>query len=288
MNLKLIIDEIFVDNQEETIALLEKYEANSLLESTINIIKEKITLGDKNFEKQIAYLGSSCLTFFNEKIALIKSKEEKEDLKYVLSDISRYLIKKALKENTGSSKQAILNLKASLQDTCKLNGYDFRELKRFLHLDSLIEISELIDREKIKDKVVYYYDWKGEREDFDTLIEDISSENHVLDVKQLKKLFEPHDGNIQLNIPTKESLEFLIVLLDVLYDDTKVKRIISPRGGRVQKFTPFKTYVVGIGKEILEKKSPNKIKFTISKNRKKCNKLYEKARKWAKSIRLAG
>lgn len=283
MDLKLIINEIYVNQQEETLALLTKYSANQILESTIEIIKENIVSGDGNFEIKIGHIASNCLFGANSKLQLVNNNSEKKKLEYILSSISKHLLRKMFEENTGSNQKTLKNLHDSLKGTCQMHGYNFEELRNFLQFD-LSELPIIKSPVKLGKNIIYYYEWQGIPHELDRLVGKLRIKEYIPNVKHFKKLFKAHDGNIRVKI-NDGSLDFIIVLFDIL--SRKNKKLIIPRGERAKKFTPLKYYLVDHEEKLLIKKEPKHIKYTINKNVEKSNKLYKKAQKLVNPLRLA-
>ena len=281
MNLEEMIKNLFAGQHQEVNALLRKYEINQTIENVIDILNQDNA--HPSHQTNFGSLVSAYLTNINTKLRSMESLEDKQQLEQIVSAISRKLIFTTLKKSSLDLKTATTELVSSLSTACAINDYDFDELNRFLHLDTIKELAEVANEKMLDtqgEEKIAFYDWLGEPYELDELARNLKSNKAIQSIKAFKKLFEPHDGKVTVQADPNH-LDFIVIL----FDNLKHQKLIKARGQKGH-FTPLTKYLVDLENENLIKKPPKHIKYTINKNPAKSQVLHDKAQKWIQSMTI--
>ena len=257
--MKSIIKELFVNKEQYVLNLLVKHSLNQPIQNLVKIINARI---QRQHLKSIGLKGipSSFLTIINYKyISKVQGKNEKEELEYLIAEITIYFLNKYIQSVKAPQSEIIHELKIELKSACELNNFDYKELNRAFPIETLVKfaknsINKSEESNLLTKPPIYYYEWNGRYNyDLDDLVKNLETENHILDVRGFKKIFNKHSGDITILI-NRESLDFIIVLFDIL--GNKNKQLLIPQGRNCGKFHPLKIYAVDFEKKVLINNPP--------------------------------
>jgi len=286
---KNIIRELYVDKEQYVIYLLEKYGLDQPLQNLVNIINVRIHKKDlKNLG--IKGIPSSFLTTINSRyLDKIKDTKEKEELEYLITEISIHLLNKYIQSIKAPQSEIIKDLHVELRTACELNDFDYKALNKIFPIETLVKFAKVSSNSSGKSNLltkptIFYYYWNGRYDyDLDDLVKNLKAEKHISDIRGFKKIFKEHSGNLAISI-SRSSLDFIIILFDILSD--KSKQLIIPKGKNCGKFHPLKVYAVDFENKVLIKNEAKHIKYRIMKNKPYYLKLKGKAEKWTKNYEI--
>ncbi len=265
-----LIDKIFVNKNEEIFLLLKKMELDIFISNFLSRLNE---LQSSDFEKGkniIGTLASTYLTRLNSVLEKVDNIEEKEELEYILSEISNEFIHQLLQKDGISQEILLTEIRDSLITTCQVNNWNTELLLKKIRID-LLHILSVKASSSIENSIgrISYYLWLGNIERLDELAYNLKDRKTIKSTGEFKKLFSVHTGNFTVKIDSAQ-INFIIVLFDQL----KVKKLIKPCGTRGH-FFPLKTYCVDFDKNVLIKNDPKRVKELIRRNSIKYQKLVE-------------
>lgn len=263
-SIESILNDIFYDGTEKTIEQLKKYGLYEITQKKITYFNNSINL---NKADNLNAIYASFVQSINTKLNNISDLNEREHLKYILSDIGNHLIDKLIKNKIITSND-LKALEVSLEEIYKILGYDINDLLKRTQFNRIVS---LLDSHNTESNI--YYEWiSDDLNHFDEICRNLRSEKSISSIKDFKKLFSPKPVNVGFN---EDSIEFVVVLFDTLYE----KKLIKPRNKKGH-LAPLKVYAVDFENNILFKKEMKQVKYTIKKNNSKYNKLRSKAEKW--------
>lgn len=265
--LKDLIDRIFVNKNEEILLLLKKMKLDNFISNFLTKLNE---LKSSDFEKGkniIGTLASTYLTRLNSVLEKIDSIEDKEELEYILSEISNEFIHQLLQKQDISQENLLTEIRNSLITTCQVNDWNTELLLKKTRIDLLHILSVKADSTIDNSLRVAYYLWLGDTERLTELAYNLKDRKTIKSTGEFKKLFSSHTGNFTVKVDSAQ-INFMIVLFDQL----KVKRLIKPRGTKGH-FFPLKAYCVDFDKKVLIKNDPKRVKELIRRNNLKYQKL---------------
>jgi len=268
--IEFILDEIFFNKTEEAIKKMEEYDLFGIIDNNISHLNSKL---ESNTFIDFNTIAVSFLLSMNSKINIIKDTEDKEYLKYIISNIGNYLIDKFLTEGIIDFK-GLKELESSFSTLCELQGYNYSDLDNRVQLKRIISALESQNSNVVTTKDIYY-EWNGKDYLLDDITKNLKSENSIASTKEFRKLFStspPDKVRFQNGIQ-----DFLVVLFDTLYE----KKILKPKGVRGH-FALIYKCAVDLDNNILFKKEPKHINYSIKKNKEKYRKLRAKAENWIK------
>ena len=234
-----LIKNLFVDKWEYSLNLICKYGLREILHNLISVIELKIS--KESYNNGINGISSSFLTNLNTNyLSKITIKEEKEDIEYIIREISMHYLFKYI-ESVDDPKSIITkNLQEELKSTCELNGYDYYALNKIFPVDDFVKFANVnSNTDLLNNPPVFYYDWKGLPHDFDDLKRNLKSSNCISSTAEFKKIFSKHNGDISISF-NRDNIDFLIILFELLYE----RRLILPKGKNCGKFHPLNMYGV--------------------------------------------
>lgn len=274
--LNALIDKIFVNKKEQVFVLLSKYELDKFISTfhskIMNLQKEDLT----SEKKTLSSLASSFLTRINSILENLTSIEEKEELEYILSEISNEFIFQIIQKEGISNGQVLTEIKDSIVTTCEANNWNVEALMKLTKIDILHALSVKsappltnITTNNTKNKpLVYYYDWL--KSDLNELSYNLKDQKTIKSISEFKKLFTNHDGDIKVRM-NGDQLEFIIIL----FDELKRNKFIKACGSKGH-FFPLTNYCVDFDKKELIKKPPKRIKELVSRNKVKHKQLMDR------------
>lgn len=231
-------------NADELIDLVRKVD----LEKSLNIILGKIeaAIQEKNIERIVTIAGP-MLSGINSKLGPVANPEEKQKIEYLLADIfEEYLV---LISNQSQGQMLLSQVDENLKETCEIAGYDYTALSNLFNIKKHVI---LLPQLKINNR--HYYEWSGVDYELDGIIRDIADKKWIYSVKEMKRLFAPVDGSLQIRCDVNKKSE-LLLLIHLL----KEKGLILPKGkGNSGHFKPFCTYAVDNDGNFLFKNAVNK------------------------------
>lgn len=132
--------------RDKIVSILSKNKLYDFLSEIISLLNDHI---DNKHEElklfgilQISPIASTLLIRINEYLRLLSKKKrtkEKQELEYILGNITKRIIKLIIDEVPNNSKALQLkSIEISLRDTCKLYNYDFEKLSEFIQIDDLV------------------------------------------------------------------------------------------------------------------------------------------------------
>jgi hypothetical protein len=215
-------------------------------------IERALESGDTN---KIVTVSGIMLSGINSKLGNHKDPNEKQKLEYLLADIfERYLILISKKPN-GS--HILAQVDDNLKETCEIAGYDYNALSSLFNIRKHVV---LLPQRKPSSN--YHYEWHGLQYELDEIIKDIAKKNWISSVKEMKRIFAPVSGNLQVRCNPEKKAEIL-VLINVL----KERKMITPKGrGNSGHFTPICTYAVDNDGNFIYQKAVNKLHHRLKKN----------------------
>ncbi len=267
-SIESILNDIFYDGTEKTIEQLKKYGLYEITQKKITFFNDSV---NQNKVTNLNAVYALFVQSINTKLNNISDLDEREHLKYILSNIGNHLIDKLI-ESRLITPNDLKSLEVSLEEIYKILGYDINDL---LKRTQFSRIASLLDSQKENNnrESNIYYDWIGEDLNrFDEICRNLKSEKSISSIKDFKKLFTSEPVNVSFK---KENFEFVVVLFDTLYE----QKLIMPRKKKGH-LAPLKNYAVDFDDNVLFKKEMKQIKYTIKKNTVKYNKLKGKAEKW--------
>lgn len=263
--LNKLLDKIFVNNKKESLSLLKVYSLDTFLLTFLEKVNNTKYADFQTNKNLVTALSSSFLTRINSILESITDNDEKMKLEYILSEISSELMYQVIGRSDKSADIVLSDIKDALTTTCEANNWDKDVLFRMLRIDMLHSIAakanpslQLTSNNQVPK--VYYYDWLLEQTELDELAYDLKDKKVIRSVSEFKKLFAPHNGDLNVRINRIE-LDFVIVLFDQL----KENKFIKTKGTRGH-FVPLKEYCVDFEKNVLIKNEPKRIKEAIVKN----------------------
>lgn len=237
--------------------------------TTLNELKSSDFEKGKNI---IGTLASTYLTRLNSVLEKVDDIEEKEELEYILSEISNEFIHQILQKEGISHENLLTEIKEALITTCQVNNWNTELLLKKIRIDLLhvlsVKTESSIDNNL---KRIVYYLWLGNNDTLDELAYNLKDRKLIKSTGEFKKLFSAHTGNFNVKVDSAQ-IDFMIVLFDQL----KVKKLIKPCGTQGH-FFPLKAYCVDFDKNVLIKNDPKRIKELILRNSTKYQKLLEEA-----------
>lgn len=270
-SIESILNDIFYDGTEKTIEQLKKYGLYEITQKKI------IFFNDSMNQNKVANLNTVYASFvqsINTKLNSISDLDEREHLKYILSNIGNHLIDKLIENNIITSSD-LKGLEESLKDIYELLDYDFEDLAKRTQFTRIASLLDSKETQNNKNESERYYEWIGsDHNHFDWVCRNLKSEKSISSIKDFKKLFTPKPVKVGF---CKDNFEFVVVLFDTLYE----QNIIKPKK-RKGHLAPLKDYAVDFENNVLFKKEMKQIKYTIKKNQTKYSKLRGKAEKWIK------
>lgn len=249
--LELIIHETY-GNSDELIELVRKVDLEKALNIMLNKIEEALETGDIN---KIVSISGLLLSGINSKLGGHSNPEEKQKLEYLIADIfEKYLL---IISNLPDGPNILTQVDENLKEACELANYDYKALSSIFNIQRHVI---LLPQTKVRTR--YHYEWLGLAYELDELIRDIADKKWIYSVKEMKRLFAPVSGNLQIRCnPDKK--EELLILFHVL----KEKRMITPKGkGNSGHFTPLCTYAVDNGGNFIYQKAVNKLHHRLKNN----------------------
>jgi len=267
-SIESILNEIFFNGTDETISMLKAYELYEITQKKITFFNDCI---DKPIVDNLSVVYISFIQSINTKLNAIKNTEDKEHLKYILSNIGNHLIDELLKNkkiNIGDLKK----LEESLKEVYNILGYDFEDFQNRTQFTRILSLLESQSDIKTEESPKIYYEWNGGINHFDEVSRNLKSENSIQSIKDFKKLFSPSPVKVNFN---KENSDFITILFDALYEN----KIIKPKVKRGH-LAPLKSHAVDFENNVLFNKSMKQTKYTIKKNTAKYDVLRSKAEKW--------
>jgi hypothetical protein len=273
-----LIEEVFVDKQEDVLNELQKHKLDKDISQVliaIDKVDNQKLFANKSF---VSSLSSSYLTNVNSKIAKVEDIERKENLEYIVKELSNQILIRLISKTNSSPKQVLDQISEGLTASCVLNNWDYNKLYKIMNFDLLHSVAAKTDKNIFSEddtKGIYYYVWNGNEEILKEIIYDLKDKKIIKSTTEFKKLFSEHNG--KLNIRVKAScLDYIIILFDELYS----KRLITPKGYKAKHFTPIKTYLVDFDKKLLIKSEAKQIKYGIVKNKQKYASIKESVTKF--------
>lgn len=265
-SVKEILDEVFFDGVDESIALLKEYELYDAVEEHLGFLKEK---KEEEIKKNFETITLLFIQTVNSKLHKIKDDEPRLELKYILTEIGNYIV-----DSIPFKNKELKSLREALISLSELKGYDYKDIESRLQISRLIRNSERSPVNTSNFDKEPYYEWLKEDYKIDEISNNLRSEGVIKSVKSFKKIFTPEPIEFQAN---SEKKDFLFVLFDTLYDE----KIIRPKVKK-GKFLALQRFGVDLHNEILYKKESKYIKQEIKKNKERHEKLREKVEKWIK------
>lgn len=260
-----LIDKIFVNKKDDILQLLSKYHLNNIISSLFHKINN-LQAPDLKNNSIIGALTSSFLTRLNAILEKIESIEDKEQLEYILSEISNEFTYQLLQKEGISQEQVLTEIKESLITTCEINNWDIELLLKRIKIDLrhtlLIRSDNGVLLEKIdnSNSKIYYYEWLRKSKHFTELIHDMKDKKLIKSINEIKQLFSKHSGKIQVKMDSSQ-IDFIVLL----FDQMKNRKLIKPCGTKGQ-FFPLKKYCIDFNGKELFKKDPKRIKELIKRD----------------------
>lgn len=275
------IEEKYQDS-DRLIKLVREIELEIILSNSIEQIEQDIS--NNHFDSLVTKSGF-ILTNINTRLGKLNDAKKKKDLEYLISDLFvEYLEQVALLEN---GDQTLLKIQENLKIACGIGEFNYQELSSLLRIEkaATIQHKKILQQDEVtlqhhkitlqrEQKKFYYYDWnRDDTYSIDEFANSLYKKNIIFSVKEFKRMFKPVTDKFSVRC-NPEKKDLLLVIFDVL----KVLGIITPReiSGH---FAPLNFYAVDNNNDILFKKSPNQIHKNLKRNKRKYQKIKEKAEK---------
>ncbi|WP_299676363.1 hypothetical protein [uncultured Dokdonia sp.] len=269
LTIEEILSDVYGDDTGGAIELLDEYNLREVVNEKLLYLKRKTNFLDID---HISTFSFSLLKAINNIVLKVENGKDKRLLKYTLADIGNYLIKKLI-EQEKMTFEDFEELGKSLREFCELEGYNYQDLERLLQIDRSIKIkTNHKNLSVIKNQINVYYEWNGNKDLLEYIIDNLKSEKIIVLKSEFEKLFSVTPKQVRIK---RDSKDFIIVLFDVL----KNKKLITPRGNKGH-FVPLKSFAIDFDKKVLFKKEMKLYKQAIKKKIAKYNEYRIRAEKW--------
>ncbi|MPM13609.1 hypothetical protein SDC9_59967 [bioreactor metagenome] len=218
ITLKQILEAEFADaNLEEISSLLQQHNLYVLIEESLGLINTHLKLKSKEIKtfgfSQISHIAAGVLIRINEYLHLLEYQqrtEEEENISYLCSSIFRRCLQILVIKMPEKSRELFSkSLYITLQDTCRLYGYDFNQLLQIFSILVIADEKQAIQsapssqkpKSKYKD-LTPYYEWEGNKAKFDLFISLFSKYEICADTEldKIKLLFSIQFRNLSINL----------------------------------------------------------------------------------------
>ncbi|HRK55450.1 MAG TPA: hypothetical protein PK185_16165 [Cyclobacteriaceae bacterium] len=254
MTLEQILGDLFFRN-EEPLRLLRKHGLDLVLSNSIQLIKLEIDKPKIDFTK-FGLLASNILISVNSKLKNITDPIEKGYLELILKDVTEYLINKVVQKSY-KPERLIQEISHSLKIASSINNYSYEALIRLLKIENP---NIGFNPQSNNVNGTFHYEWKGYPHDLDELVDALKYEGWIPSVKEFKKLFKNHEGNLKIQFARDKINELL-----ALFDELKARKLIKPKGGRGH-FHALSIYLVDLENSILFERPPKIVKMIAKRN----------------------
>ncbi|MBT1697141.1 hypothetical protein KK083_09665 [Fulvivirgaceae bacterium PWU4] len=261
-------------NDEKPIQLLRKHNLEELFNNSIQVIKLEVEKRPIDFGK-FRDIASSVLVSVNSKLREITDPYEKGYLELILKEVADYLLSK-ITSAAGNSGKLIIEIISALETTSLLNGYNFEALIALLQLNRKGSkyLASRLDGS-------FYYQWNGNDNDLNELIQTLKAEGWIANTRDFKKLFTNHgDQNLRIAFSPGKIYELL-----ALFDELKSNGLITPRGCKGH-FYPLRRYLVDLENNFLFENDPKTAKMIAKRNRSKWEKMTNTAKSWISGFKV--
>lgn len=268
MEIKSIISSVFTNRIDETSNLLHKHDLVLIIEKYYEcIVEDRISL-DK-----IESAAAMFLTELNRKISTAETKN-KMILEYVVADLTKFMFSKWILESQINKQLAIDRIFSGLEMSCRLNNWNFEEVKRFFN----IEMNHAVKVESISinnHPTNYYYTWCSSVRNLGDLASCLYDRKAIQRKNLLHDLFDEPNSHKNLTIEPSR-LDVILVLFDELYN----RKLIIPRGYKAKKFTPLKMRLMDLEGNYLLKNDPKRYFYRTKKNKAEYLKIQRVVKNW--------
>ncbi|MCB0476749.1 MAG: hypothetical protein KDC84_01205 [Crocinitomicaceae bacterium] len=250
---------------DELIALVRKVDLETNLNTMLDKIESALESDDHN---KIVAISGPMLSGINNKLSNHSNQDEKQKLEYLLADIfEKYLIIISQKKD---GPNILAQVDENLRETCEIAGYDYDALTSLFNIRKHVV---LLPQRKIQSR--YYYEWNGIPYELDEIIRDIADKKWIYSVKEMRRVFSPVTGNLQIRCNPERKAELLI-----FFHKLKEFNLITPKGrGNSGHFRPICTYAVDNEGNFIYQKAVNKLHNRLKNNLKRYAELTGKAEK---------
>lgn len=227
ITLDQILKAEFADaNLDEITGLLQQHNLYTPIIDGLGIINGHFKSKSKEIQTfgfpQISHIAACVLIRINEYFSFLNSQqrlEEKENLQYVCGSIFRRCLQILVMKMPINSRELFSkSLYITLQDTCKIYGYDFNEL---LQIFSIVEtanekqaIQKATSSQKVNPEFIQQipgYSWLG-NEDKEDLFFQLFAETNICnksEFEKFKSLFKSPKENLSINF-NKQLVNFTL------------------------------------------------------------------------------
>ncbi len=275
--LKEIIAEIFVDDKSEILKSLVEMELDKPIVRVFEIIDKKVIQSELKKETFINSLATSFFTQINNKLERIVDADLKNELEYVISEISKLMLTKIVFKTKLNPDKLIKIIAEPLKVTCELNNWNYDALVRIMGFDLKHTVDATLQAIKLEYEN-YYYEWCCLDQNLNDLAYCLKDRKLIKSTTEFKSLFLVDMVNKQVRF-NKSGKDFLIVL----FDELNSKGFISAKGKKAKHFTPLRHYSFDFEKKLLFEKDMKTEKYRITQSRRKHEQLKEDVLKWISS-----
>ncbi|MDX2362394.1 MAG: hypothetical protein QNK23_16415 [Crocinitomicaceae bacterium] len=260
--LEELIREIFVDNYDRCIMLINEHKIDVILLRTLSWVENFDSSSNDVLNEAIGSFASSFLTGINSRVEIIDDPDDKAEVEYIVSEISKQILISLVERVNMSPKKFLIKITFGLRASCDINGWDYDKLSQMMSFDLLHSfMAKGVPVEDTKQTIDRYYEWTGERtEDLDDLAYFLKDSKAIRSTKEFHNLFHP--GNTDLIRFDRNQKDFIIVL----FDELCAKKLISPRGDHSKKFTPLRQLSVDFEEKVLFTSEIKHRRYRIGKN----------------------
>lgn len=234
----------------DTQILMDFLEQNNLLNFFDKIIE---TIETKRSD--IKVLSANILKSCNDALKKEENVEKKKQVELDLTIFMFKLIALQYRHSPLSAKLFMRDIRLSLEETCILNNYNFKELSDIIDFDKLAQLLFKIPKHNVdKKNIITSCRWEKEQTLLEKLLELLHGEKYIVNPLALQSLLneDKYDG---LVIYEKKHLDTLIVLFNLLIEKNFI--VLLNGKGKWQFFSNF--FVDVNGKKRTEKTLANKL-----------------------------
>lgn len=281
--LNQILNNMFADGHEKIRAVLDKHALMAVIERLYGRFEFLYKKPGIHLPKiDIKAVSATFIMGINSKMVLIEDPAEKAAMERLVADISIRILSDYVRIADQPMKVILQMVGAGIEEACSMGGYDAKAILGIIKVhmtDPRLQQAPI--QTPINTTVVKcWWAWQGKKEELEELIRDLVSRNVFASIKELRRLFARHSGDITVRA-RKDDLDFIMILIDELYNQGFIK-MVGNRGH----FHPLNLYGVDLAGEVLIEKEPGRLKFTIRKNKARYATALQKVQKWIRHLTL--
>lgn len=232
MNFNYFLNKYYLPSQLDQLKgfLKETHMYNPIKETIAEFYKEAEANSIEDLNTQLILTISDFTCCVNNFLKEIPNPDQKKKYQIILTELGIYLIRETYKISGYSKEKYFKIVKSTLRKIYLKHKWDFDELDRLLHLDTIEKFAEenkihLKDAKDVVTKSIFI-EWKGKGH-LDFFIADFKSFFKAKNSKAVQYLFQPVITQFEIHI-VPERLPHVLLLFDILHKE----KIIKVRGSR--------------------------------------------------------